>query len=303
MIGDPAVGVAQRVQVQDALRIGHIQRDQRNQGQPRQHAARGHLGSDARADDVADAQVLRRDVAVEGGVRVDVLGAGAQARGVAPQPQHAHQHPVARRREHTLEDLFGQAAAALAGHQDLGAGGAFGVGQLAVLFDDEAAAQRNHEQDAEHAADRRQGHDLQVLEVALAAGQKDQRRDREHRAGGNRLARRAQRLHDVVFEDGALAELFEHGNRQHRDGNRGRDGQARPQRQVHRRGPEQDAKQRAQDDGAQRQLGDVALGGDVGLVAGTRGIGAGAAGGGAVAGTRVIGGRAARGRAVCGVPW
>ncbi len=46
------------------------------------------------------------------------------------------------------EDAGGEGAAALAGHEDVGAGGAFGVDEGAVLFDDELAAEGDHEEDA-----------------------------------------------------------------------------------------------------------------------------------------------------------
>ena len=52
----------------------------------------------------------------------------------------------------TQEDRLRQRAAALAGHQDVGARRALGVGQDAVLLHDERAPQRHHHQDAEDPA-------------------------------------------------------------------------------------------------------------------------------------------------------
>ena len=46
----------------------------------------------------------------------------------------------------------GLGTALLSGHQNLGAGRALGIGQHAVLLDDQRLAQRNHEQHAQHAA-------------------------------------------------------------------------------------------------------------------------------------------------------
>ena len=57
----------------------------------------------------------------------------------APMPE-AHEHGL------------GHVAAPFAGDQDVGAGGAFRVGQHAVLLDDQRAPQRHHHQHAEHAA-------------------------------------------------------------------------------------------------------------------------------------------------------
>ena len=50
------------------------------------------------------------------------------------------------------EDRLGQRAAAFAGDQHVGAGGALGVGQHAVFLDDQRAPQRDHHQHAENAA-------------------------------------------------------------------------------------------------------------------------------------------------------
>ena len=46
----------------------HQHREERDEPEPGQHAARHQHAGDARPDDVADAEVLRRDVAVHGGV-------------------------------------------------------------------------------------------------------------------------------------------------------------------------------------------------------------------------------------------
>ena len=92
------------------------------------------------------------------------------------RPEDAHQELVGDGRVHAGEDALGEAAALLAGDEHVGAGGPLRVGQVAVLLDDEAAPQRDHHEDAEHAADGGEGHDREVLEVVLPVGEKEQRR-------------------------------------------------------------------------------------------------------------------------------
>lgn len=57
------------------------------------------------------------------------------------------------------EDAGGEGSAAFAGDEDVGTGGAFGVDEGSVLFDDELAAERNHEEDAEPSAEEGEGED------------------------------------------------------------------------------------------------------------------------------------------------
>ena len=131
---------------------GHEERDERDEDQPREHAAREHLRGDARADDVADAEVLRRDLAVEDGVRVDRRGARAEGGHVLPEPEDAHEELVGDGGVDAGEDALGEAAALLADDEHLGARRPLGVRKVAVLLDDEAPPQRDHHEDAEHAA-------------------------------------------------------------------------------------------------------------------------------------------------------
>ena len=143
------------------------------------------------------------------------------------------------------EDHRRQLAAALAGDEHFGAGRAFGVGQHAVLLDDQRAAQRHHHQHAEDAAGEGQHRDLEVVEVAGAVRhQEDQRRDREDDAAGDRFARRSDRLDDVVLEDRRAAELLEHRDREHRDRDRGADRQPGAQPEIDRRGAEEEPEER-----------------------------------------------------------
>ena len=120
------------------------------------------------------------------------------------------------------EDAGGEGAAALAGHEDVGAGGAFGVDEGAVLFDDELAAERDHEEDAEPSAEERQGEDAGGLEVEA---EEDQRRQGEDDARGDGLAGVAGGLDDVVFEDAGAAEGAKDGDRQDGDWDAGRYGE------------------------------------------------------------------------------
>ena len=72
-----------------------------------------------------------------------------------------------------------------------------------MLLDDERPPQRDHHQDAEQAAQHRHDHD--AADVHLEAEQ-HQGRHGDADAEGDRLAGRAGRLHDVVFEDGRPAD-------------------------------------------------------------------------------------------------
>ena len=87
-----------------------------------------------------------------------------RAREVEDPRQRLPQRAETQAREHERREP----AAAFAGDQHLGAGGAFGIGQHAVLLDDERAAERHHHQDAENAAGKREQEDLRVVEVVGA---------------------------------------------------------------------------------------------------------------------------------------
>ena len=66
------------------------------------------------------------------------------------------------------EDRLRERAAALAGDQHVGARRPFGIGQHAVLLDDERAPERHHHQHAHDAAGERQHQDLEVAEEGRA---------------------------------------------------------------------------------------------------------------------------------------
>ena len=226
----PRVVEAELREIGADRRLRHQHREQRDERHPREHAARHHDARDARPDDVADAEVLRRDLARERGVLVGARRPGRQdPRHLPPQREQLVRHGVDERRPEPGEHGLGHLAAALAGDEHLGAGRALGIGELAVLLDDERAPHRHHHQHADDAAHRGEGHDLEDVEVFLgpAVGDEEERGDREDDAGGDRLAGRADRLDDVVLEDGGLAEPLEDRDRQDRDRDRGRDGEAR----------------------------------------------------------------------------
>ena len=72
------------------------------------------------------------------------------------------------------KDAAGQRAAFFARDQHVGAGGAFGIGERAVLLHDELAPQRNHEENAEPSADQRQHEDARVFEIEAEKDQSGQ---------------------------------------------------------------------------------------------------------------------------------
>ncbi len=121
------------------------------------------MAATRRADDVADAEVLGRAVGADGGAFEQVLRAevGLVVGLAGPEGEEVVvlEEGVEAAEAEAEEDARGEAAAALAGDQDVGAGGAFGVDERAVLFDDELAAQRDHEEDAEPAAEERERED------------------------------------------------------------------------------------------------------------------------------------------------
>ena len=70
-----------------------------------------------------------------------------------PGADAVHQEGVDAAETESPEDATSEGAAAFAGDENVGAGSAFGEAEVAVLFDDELAAQRNHEEDAEPSAE------------------------------------------------------------------------------------------------------------------------------------------------------
>ena len=134
-----------------------------HQHEPGEDSAGEHDGGDADADDVADAEILGGDVGADGCAFEEMLRAevGLVVGGGGPEGEEVVvlEEGVEAAEAEAEEDAGGEGAAALAGDQDVGAGGAFGIGEGAVLFDDELAAQRDHEEDAEPAAEERESED------------------------------------------------------------------------------------------------------------------------------------------------
>ena len=140
--------------------------DQRADDEERQHRPGHHQAGDPRADQVADAEHLRRQVAADrrplqadrsaGRVlRSTGSGSARSARAWNALVRNLWTNAMPK----PMKTILADDAALLAGDQHLGAGGAFGVLQLAVLLDDERPPQRDHHQDAEQAAEHRHGHD------------------------------------------------------------------------------------------------------------------------------------------------
>ena len=89
------------------------------------------------------------------------------------------------------------------GFQDLRAGGAFRIFQISMLMNDERAPERDHHQNAQQSAQNRHQHHARDLEI------EPENHDRGHghaETEGDRFARRAGGLHDVVLENGRIAQ-------------------------------------------------------------------------------------------------
>ncbi len=125
-----------------------------------------------------------------------------------------------------------------------------------MLLDDELAAQGNHEQHAQPAADEREHEDARVLEIEA---EKNKRREGEDDAGGDGLAGIAGGLDDVVFEDGGAAEGPQNTDGEHSDGDGGGHGEAGAQAHVDRNRAEDDAEDGAEKKGSEGELGPVFL--------------------------------------------
>ena len=120
-----------------------------------------------------------------------------------------------------------------------------------MLLHDELAAQRNHEEHAEPAADQREKEDARVFEIEA---EKDQRRQSEDDAGSDGLAGVARGLDDVVFKDRSAAKRAQHADGEHRDRNRCRDGEPGAQPDIDRDRAEKNPEERAQQQRAEGQL-------------------------------------------------
>jgi hypothetical protein len=235
--------------------------NQRHQDQPGEDAAGEDDARHAQADDVADAEVLRGGVGLDRGPFQDVLGAEIRLEFGSARPGAEEifilEEGVDRAQAEAEEDAAGQRPSALAGDQHIGAGRALGVSQVAVLFDDQLAAQGNHEQHAQPAADQGQQEDAGVLEVKA---EKNQRGQGEDDPGGDRLTGVASGLDNVVFQNRGPTEGAQNADREHRDGNRSGHREAGSQAHVNRDGAKNNAEKRAQQQGAEGEFGTALLG-------------------------------------------
>src|SRR5580693_8586884 len=132
-----------------------------------------------------------------------------------------------------------------------------------MLADDELAAQRNHEEDAEPSAKKGEREDAPEGELRAEA-QKDQRGNREHHARGERFTCRAGGLHDVVFEKRRAAERAQDADGEYGDRDRCGDSQPGAQADVNADRSKEQSKERAEDNSADREFLGTLLSGDVG---------------------------------------
>ncbi len=131
---------------------------------------------------------------------------------------------------------------------------------------DQRAAKGDHHQDAEQRAEH--GHQRDARDFQVEAEDED-RGHGDPEAEGDRLARRAGGLHDVVLEDGGIAHAglrreAEKRDGDHRHGNGGADRQPDLENQIERRGAEHHAEERAHDHRAQGEFVEAGAVGDEG---------------------------------------
>ncbi len=243
-----------------------------HEDEPGEDAAGEHDGGDTEADDVADAEVLGRAVGAEGGAFEDVLGAAEVGFDVGlggPECEEivVLEESVEGAEAEAEKDAGGEGAAAFAGHEDVGAGGAFGVDEGALFFDDELAAEGDHEQDAEPAAKEGESEDAGGLEVEA---EEDEGGEGEDDARGDGLAGVADGLDDVVFEDRRFAEGAEDGDGEDGDRDRGGDGEPGAEADVDSDRAEEDGEDGAEEQGAEGELGARVRGRDERLKGGVR---------------------------------
>src|SRR5437763_7832101 len=223
-----------------------------------------HEHGDAAADphQVADAEQRKGELEIEAGDRRPWVRTEAEAVSYVPQEQprlHHHQEQGGDQRTH--QHSFQALAAGFhrilvrnvagADLDDLGAGGALGIGQIRVRY--QRAAQGDGIHDSEDAAC---GADGYRLPIGKAAPPPDHDEAGQHEDdGGERAGGGSHRLHDVVLLGGGVAEPAQqrHGEDYRRDGG----GESEPslQPEVDVGGSENHGEHHAQDKSAQRQLG------------------------------------------------
>ena len=226
---------ARRRAISGEVELGREDAGSRAPAPEREQPPAEHHQRDARADDVADAE--QRRVRLEARAsRRDRSASKRPARDLAPEARRRcraalKSAPAPKPAEHGPR----RRAAALADDQHLGAGGALGIRQAsrARARSGRGAAGSS----SARRAGRRAARPASRAEIELEAHQQ-QRRQREGDAGGDRLARRARRLHDVVLEDRRRRpKRAEQRDREHGDRDRRRDREADLERRGRRTTP------------------------------------------------------------------
>lgn len=253
--------------------------DERHEDEPGEYASgkdyAGHFGT----DNVADAQVLGSCVGFDGGAFEDVIGAEVGlilgSAGPGFEEVLVLEEGVEAAEAEAEKDAAGEGAALFTGDEHVGAGCAFRVGEGAVLLHDELAAQGDHEEHAQPAADEGQEKDAGVLKIEA---EEDQCREGEDDAGGDGLASVAGGLDNIVFENGRAAKGAQDTDGEDRDGDGGGYGEAGAEAHVDGDGAKDEAEEAAEEDGAEGELGTVFFGRDKGPELGCPKIGSGVAG-------------------------
>jgi len=136
---------------------GHVVRklavklDGGHDDEPGDDASGKKNSGNARADDVADAEVFGGDGGAEGSAGKP-RGAGLGLRD--PSLDRVHEKGIDAAEAESPEDAAGERATAFSGDENVSTGSAFRKRKIAVLFDDELAAERNHEENAEPSAEK-----------------------------------------------------------------------------------------------------------------------------------------------------
>ena len=170
-----------------------------NQDQPGHYAACKHQARNARTDDITHAEVLRRDLTRERRARIP---ARVPLRLCLPEREPAgfpHHEFVEHTESRTGKHLTRLDAPLLATDEHVCAGLPFGVDQRSVFSYDERHANGYDKQHTQQSARKRQRKNTSVVE---RKSEEDEGRQREDGSGRDRLARRADRLDYVIFEDG-----------------------------------------------------------------------------------------------------
>ena len=94
-----------------------------------------------------------------------------------------HEEGVTAAETESPENPAGKGTAAFTGNENVSTGGAFGKGEVAVLLDDELAANRHHEKHAKPSAEKRKRENPPESKF-LAKSEKDERGNGEHHASG-----------------------------------------------------------------------------------------------------------------------